>query len=93
MSNNNNQLNIPEAREAMDRFKMQDAQDTAVEFVSKLIDIWDDREFITSMISIAEHDDDKRKIIDFIDAGIDVDVETVSVLALDLADERDARQS
>lgn len=93
MSNNNNQLNIPEAREAMDRFKMQDAQDTAVEFVSKLIDIWDDREFITSMISIAEHDDDKRKIIDFIDAGIDVDVETVSVLALDLADERNARQS
>ena len=94
MSNNsNNQLNIPEAREAMDRFKMQAAQDTAVEFVSKLIDIWDDREFITSMISIAEHDDDKRKIIDFIDAGIDVDVETVSVLALDLADERDARQS
>ena len=93
MSNNNNQLNIPEAREAMDRFKMQAAQDTAVEFVSKLIDIWDDREFITSMISIAEHDDDKRKIIDFIDAGIDVDVETVSVLALDLADERNARQS
>ena len=92
-SNNNNQLNIPEAREAMDRFKMQAAQDTAVEFVSKLIDIWDDREFITSMISIAEHDDDKRKIIDFIDAGIDVDVETVSVLALDLADERNARQS
>ena len=93
MSNNNNQLNIPEAREAMDRFKMQDAQDTAVEFVSKLIDIWDDREFVISMLSIAEHDDDKRTIIEFIDAGIDVDVETVSVLALDLADERDARQS
>ena len=55
--------------------------------------IWDDREFIISMLSIAEHDDDKRTIIEFIDAGIDVDVETVSVLALDLADERDARQS
>lgn len=27
MSNNNNQLNIPEAREAMDRFKMQAAQE------------------------------------------------------------------
>ena len=27
MSNNNNQLNIPEARDAMDRFKMQAAQD------------------------------------------------------------------
>lgn len=70
---------------------MESITDTAVEFVSKLIDIWDDREFIISMLSIAEHDDDKRKIIDFIDAGIDV--ETVSVLALDLADERNARQS
>ena len=26
-NNNNNQLNIPQAREAMDRFKMQAAQD------------------------------------------------------------------
>ena len=72
---------------------MESITDTAVEFVNKLIDIWDDREFIILMLSIAEHDDDKRTIIEFIDAGIDVDVETVSVLALDLADERGARQS
>lgn len=43
------------------------------------------------MLSIVEHNDDMRRIIDFIDAGVDVDVETVSVLALDLADERNAR--
>ena len=31
MSNpNNNQINIPQAREAMDRFKMQAAQDLGV---------------------------------------------------------------
>ena len=38
MSNNNNQLNIPEAREAreaMDRFKMQAAQDKAVVLAEK----------------------------------------------------------
>lgn len=29
-NNNNNQLNIPQAREAMDRFKMQAAQDLGV---------------------------------------------------------------
>ena len=72
---------------------MQSITDTAVEFVDKLIAILYYREFIISMLSIAEHDDDKRTIIEFIDAGIDVDVDTVSVLALDLADERDARQS
>ena len=30
MSNSNNQLNIPQAREAMDRFKMQAAQEVGV---------------------------------------------------------------
>ena len=30
MSNNNNQLNIPQAREAMDQFKMQAAQEVGV---------------------------------------------------------------
>ena len=31
-NNNNNQINIPQAREAMDRFKMQAAQDEDVSF-------------------------------------------------------------
>ena len=30
MSNNNNQLNIPQAREAMDKFKMQAASEVGV---------------------------------------------------------------
>lgn len=30
MSNNNNQLNIPQAKEAMNQFKMQAAQDEDV---------------------------------------------------------------
>ena len=30
MSNNNNQLNIPEARDAMNQFKMQAAQEVGV---------------------------------------------------------------
>lgn len=30
MSKNNNQINIPQARDAMDRFKMQAAQDEDV---------------------------------------------------------------
>ena len=37
MSNsNNNQINIPQAREAMDRFKMQAAQDVAVSLSNNL---------------------------------------------------------
>ena len=33
-NNNNNQLNIPQAREAMDRFKMQAAQEVGVNLQS-----------------------------------------------------------
>ena len=62
-----------------------------IEFASKLAEIWDDREFIIGMLSIIEHNDDMRRIIDCTDAGVGVDVETVSVLALDLADERNTR--
>ena len=34
MSNNNNQLNIPQAKEAMNKFKMQAASDEGVLFTS-----------------------------------------------------------
>ena len=34
MSNNNNQLNIPQAKEAMNQFKMQAAQDEDVSATS-----------------------------------------------------------
>ena len=34
MSNNNNQLNIPQAREAMDKFKMQAASEVGVNLQS-----------------------------------------------------------
>lgn len=70
---------------------MMQISETALEFVQKLEGIWDDREFIIGMLTIAEHDEDKRKIIEFIDAGIDVDAETVTVLALDLDDKRNER--
>ena len=33
-NNNNNQINIPQAREAMDKFKMQAAQDDGVSATS-----------------------------------------------------------
>lgn len=65
--------------------------DIAIEFVRKLQDIWDDEEFIIGMLTYADNDEDRKTIIEFIDAGIDVDVETVTVLALDLDDKRNGR--
>lgn len=67
---------------------MMHISDTAIEFASKLRDVWDDREFVIGMLAIATHDDDKRAIIEFIDEGVDVNPETITVLALNLDDKR-----
>jgi hypothetical protein len=54
------------------------------ELIQRLRKIYDDRDFILGILTYADNDTDRQKIIDFIDAGIDVDDETVSVLAIEL---------
>lgn len=54
----------------------------------KLKSIYDNKEFIIEVLSNADNPEDQQTIIDFIDAGEDVDDETISVLAMDLADAR-----
>lgn len=41
------------------------------------------------MLVFAYDDEDRQFLIDYIDAGDDVNIETVSVLALNLCDRRD----
>lgn len=50
--------------------------------------IYDNKEFIIEVLSYADNPEAQQTIIDFIDAGEDVDDETISVLAMDLADAR-----
>lgn len=56
---------------------------------SRLKRIFDDKEFIMGMLVFAYDDEDRQFLIDYIDAGDDVNIETVSVLALNLCDRRD----
>lgn len=60
----------------------------AVVLGKKLKSIYDNKEFIIEVLSYADNQEDQQTIIDFIDAGEDVDDETISVLAMDLADAR-----
>lgn len=50
--------------------------------------LFDDREFIEAILLYLPHDDDRKAILDFIYAGEDVSVETVTVMALDINDMR-----
>lgn len=60
----------------------------AVVLGKKLKSIYDNKEFIIEVLSNADNPEDQQTIIDFIDAGEDVGDETISVLAMDLADAR-----
>ena len=57
--------------------------------VEKLKNISQDQEFIFSIINLAWHVEDRRKVIAFIDDGVDVTYENVLLLALTLYEERE----
>jgi hypothetical protein len=62
------------------------------ELIHRLRKIYDDQEFVLAILTYADNDIDRQKIIDFIDAGIDVDDETVSVLAIELDNNHDSQK-
>lgn len=63
--------------------------DLAVALGKRLKKIYDNDNFIIEVLTYADNPEDQKTIIDFIDAGEDVDDETVSVLAMNLADARE----
>lgn len=65
--------------------------DLMIELGKELKKIWDDRDFILSvMADVWYSPEDQRVLLDFIRKGDDVDVETITVLALELGDAREA---
>lgn len=64
-----------------------------IKLVKKLRQVYDDDNFVLGVLcDVWESPEDQQTVIDFIDAGDDVDDETVSVLAMDLGDAREGRQ-
>lgn len=60
----------------------------AVRLGKKLKEIYNNDAFVTEVLSYADNPEDQQKILDFINTGKDVTDETISVLAMDLADAR-----
>ncbi len=56
---------------------------------SVLKEIYDNADFIQAVFVYAETEEDQQTVLDFIESGDDVDVETISVLAMDLSDARE----
>ncbi len=56
--------------------------------VSKLKEIYNNRDFVVGVMSNATHIDDRKTIIDFIDKGEDVTAENIILLAVHLDQKR-----
>ena len=65
-------------------------EELAIKLGRKLKEIYDNDDFILAVLTYADNDEDRQTVLDFIEAGDDVDDETVSVLAMDLSDAREA---
>ena len=64
-------------------------EDLAQELCTKLLQICHSKSMVLGILScVVDHEEDIRELLDFINNGEDVDEETVSVAALDIADRR-----
>lgn len=65
--------------------------EVTISLVRKLKEIYDNDDFIICVLSYVDNEEDQRRVIEFIEAGDDVDDETITVLAMDLCDARENR--
>ena len=64
--------------------------ESAVILAKKLRQIHDDNTYIAAVLAdVIDYEEDIQTVIDFIDADIDVDMETVAVLAIELSNVHD----
>lgn len=68
---------------------MMENNELAIKLGKKLKEIYDNDSFIIEVLTYANNPEDQQTILDFIETGEDVTDETISVLAMDLADARE----
>lgn len=60
-----------------------------LELCEKVKSVYNDKNFVIGILGVANHVDDRRKLIEFIDAGEGVDISSVTALATNLRRVRD----
>lgn len=58
------------------------------ELIVRLKSIYNNRDFVVGVLSNAQHPDDRRQIIDYIDAGNEVTIENIILLSVHLDQKR-----
>ena len=62
---------------------------TTQNLISELRNIFDDDEFVRGILTFADNEEDRTTLLKFIQAGDDVDIETVCVMAVELSNARE----
>jgi hypothetical protein len=65
-----------------------EAMDIKRELFNKLNDFYHDKDFVVGVMSNAKHDEDRKTILQFIENGEDVTIESIILLSLHLSNER-----
>lgn len=68
---------------------MMENNELTIKLGKKLKEVYDNDDFILAVLAEATNPKDQQTILDFIETGEDVTDETISVLAMDLADARE----
>lgn len=68
---------------------MMENNELTIKLGKKLKEVYDNDDFILAVLAEATNPEDQKTILDFIETGEDVTDETISVLAMDLADARE----
>ena len=58
------------------------------ELVEKLRSIWNDKNFVIGVLSYLKNDEERRKLIEFIDSNDDVTSEQIDLLSLNIGQSR-----
>ncbi len=70
---------------------MADEKEIKRKLFDKLKAFYPDKDFVVGVISNVKHDDDRQVIIDYMENGEDVSVETIILLSLHLKNERNKK--
>ena len=63
-----------------------------IELVKKLRDYRDNKDYVRGVLVYTNNEEDAKRLIEFIDAGNNVDYETIYVYAMELADIRKSKE-
>lgn len=62
--------------------------DVSDKLAKRLVQLYNDRDFVIGVLSYASTDEDRKEVLDFIERNNNVTVETVTVLAIKLYNRR-----